>query len=212
MRGGLSLAAVCVLLGGSASAMASARCERAATFLELTQFPCATVLVAVVERTGIELSPRLDLRGASMRVTRVLRGAYPDPYRPLKLWGGSGSGPAPTAETFPVGSTWAVVLYPLEGGELEDPFRYRLGGECAGEVAIRFGPEDESGGSLRKQMDRATAESLPRMRSECASGEDRSCYAVACAQEQGLGVRRDLESARAFYRRAYRLRVRIPEP
>ena len=216
------LAGLSVLLGGFTSRTASARCEtRYATFLELTQFPCATVLIAVVEpaqsetlseRTGIKTLPVRYLHSATVRVTRVLRGAYPDMERPLTLWGGDDQGPAPGPDTFPVGSTWAVVLYPIEDADPDDPMRYRLGGECVAEVATRLGPDEASGKPLRQQMDRATRESLPRLKSECAAGEDRSCYAVACAQEQGLGVRRDLDSARVFYRRAYTLRVRMLDP
>jgi hypothetical protein len=137
-------------------------------------------------------------------VTRVLRGDYAD--REVTIWGGGGprfAGSPPTATSFPVGSTWAVVLRRIETGY--EPARYRFGDECEGEVAVPLGPEDPSGSALRKQMDRATSDSIQRWQGECLSGKSDSCYDFACAQERGLGVRRDLSSARALYRRAVEL-------
>jgi hypothetical protein len=205
-----SLAACCLILGASSSRTTSASCEREGTFLDKAEWPCTTVLAVVVERTGFEYSPGSDgFYGATVRVTRVLRGDYPD--RLLTIWGGGGmAGPPPTAKSLPVGSTWAVVLRPIETGN--PGVRYSFGGqECEGGVAIPLGPDDPSGRSLHEQLDRATSDSVPRWRSECLSGTSDSCYALACAQEQGLGVRRDLSSALALYRRAYEIRAGIME-
>jgi hypothetical protein len=203
LRGrGASAVLVCLLLEGPASTTVSACCEYVPTFLENAQWPCATLLVVVVERTGIEYSPGRRPLGATVRVTRVLRGSYPD--RRLTIWGGGGVfGPEPTAKSFPVGSTWAILLHRIEEGTPE--LRYSFGSECVGPVALRLGPDDPSGRHLREQLDRATGDGIPRWRSECLSGTSDSCYALACAQEQGLGVRRDLDSARTLYRRAFEL-------
>ena len=89
--------------------------------------------------------------------------------------------------------------------------RYGFGSECSGEVAIPLSPDDASGAFIREHLDRATSDSVPRLRSECLSGTSDSCYALACAEEQGLGVRPDLSSARALYRRAYEIRAGIME-
>ena len=200
----MSLAALCLLFVGPISTTASASCERVPTFIEKAQRPCANVLVVVVERTGFE-HPQADaLYGVTGRVTRVLRGDYAD--REVTIWGGGGprfAGSPPTARSHPVGSAWAVVLRRMEDGF--PPARYRFGDECEGEVAVPLGPEDPSGSALRNQMDRATSDSIQRWHGECLSGKGESCYDFACAQELGLGVRRDLTSARALYRRAFEL-------
>ena len=190
-------AALALLLGGAAPRTVSASCEHSPSFLEKAQSPCATVLVVVVE----QLPPGSDFHPATVRVTRILRGGYPD--RSLAIWGGGGFVGPPRG--FVVGSTWAVLPYPIEGSRPQDVWRYGFGSECSGEVAMPLGPADPSCSSLRKQLDRITSASLPRFRSECISGDADSCYAAACADEQGLGVRRDLTSARALYRRAYEL-------
>jgi hypothetical protein len=166
------------------------------------------VLAVVVERSGIELiqgNNPYGFYGAEVRVTQVLRGAFTE--RRLTIWGGGGfAGPLPTPEIFPVGSSWAIVLRPMDPGILPS-VGYRSGGdECEGELVRPLGPDDPSAHSLRKQLDRGTSNSIPRWRSECLSGTSDSCYALACAQEQGLGIRRDLSSARALYRRAFELR------
>jgi hypothetical protein len=197
-----SLAAAFLLLGASSSRTANACCEYSPTFLEKAQWPCATVLAVVVERTAVELSPGAgsDFRGVTVRVSRVLRGSHPD--RRLTIWGGGGFVGPPRG--FAVGSTWSVFLYPMDPG-FPQAVRYGFGSECTGEVAIPLSPDDTSGNSIREQLDRATSDSVPRWRSECLSGTSDSCYALACAEEQGLGVRRDLSSARALYRRAFEL-------
>jgi len=190
-------AALALLLSGATPITASACCESSPPFLEKAQWPCATVLVVVVEQTP----PDSDFRPTTVRVTHVLRGAYPD--RSLAIWGGGGFIGPPRG--FTVGSTWAVLPHPIEGAGPQDVWRHGFGSECTGEIAMPLGPDDPSGSALRKQLDGITAASLPRFRSECLSGDAESCYAAACADEQGLGVRRNLTSARALYRRAYEL-------
>jgi len=144
--------------------------------------------------------------GVTVRVTRVLRGDYTD--RLVTIWGGGGfAGPPPG---FAVGSAWAVFLYPMGPG-FPEPVRYGFGSECSGAVVIPLSPDDASGNFVREQIDRATSDGAPRMRKDCLSGSSDSCYALACAQEQGLGVRRDLSSALALYRRAYEIAAGIME-
>jgi hypothetical protein len=206
-----SLAAFGLLLGAASSRTASACCEASPSFLENAHWPCATVLAVVVERIGVEISPGLGsgFAGVTVRVNRVLRGRHPD--RRVTIWGGGGfHGPPPG---FAVGSTWAVLLYPMAGGSPGFPqgVRYGFGTECSGEIAIPLSPDDTSGQYVREALDRATSDSVPRLRSNCLSGTGASCYALACAQEQGLGVRRDLSSALALYRRAYEISAGIME-
>ena len=191
------LATVGLLLSGAAPRTASASCEYSPGFLEKAQWPCSTVLAVVVEErpTGSDFSP------TTVRVTRVLRGAYPD--RSMEIWGGGGFSGAPRG--FTVGSTWVVLPYWIEGAKPREFWHYGFGAECTGQIAMPLSPDDPSGSSLRTHLDHVTAMSLPRFRIECLSGDSDSCFAAACAEEQGLGVRRDLDSARAHYRRAYEL-------